>query len=151
MRRAKRFQAKRRRAQTNSGGGKFKRGFYNPINESKYVLPQNNFMNKGPIPEYRSSWELKLMKWCDINEEIEYWTCEPFAIQYSSPKDNKPHRYFPDFLIKFKNGKKVLVEIKPSSQWDDPVNVAKWAAAEKFCQQYGLEWKVMGKKELGIK
>jgi len=150
--RAKRYSKKHRRKQTNAAGGKgrFKRGFYRPINEDKYKMPMNDYMNSGPIPEYRSSWELKLMKWCDMNPDIEYWTCEPFAIQYVSPKDNKVHRYFPDFLVKFKDGKKVLIEVKPESQHEDPVNLAKWEAAKKFCRMHDLIWRVMGETALGV-
>lgn len=151
--RAKRFIQKKKRSGTNSSGGKTKfiQGIYIPINEGKYSLPQNDYMNKGPYPEYRSSWELKLMKWCDMSAKVQYWTCEPFAIQYVSPKDGKPHRYFPDFLIKFTDGTKWLVEIKPKSQHNDLINLAKWEMAEKFCSQHGLIWKVMSKEELGIK
>jgi len=151
--RAKRYTQKRKRKTTNANGGrsKFKRGFYQPINENKYKLPQNDYMNKGPIPEYRSGWELKLMKWCDQNPNVEYWTCEPFAIKYIKPTDGQVHRYFPDFLIKFKDDTKWLIEIKPESQWKDPINLAKWEMAEKFCKENGLIWRIMGAKELGIK
>jgi len=151
--RAKRFQKKIKRKETNSTGGrgKFKRGFYNPINEGKYKLPQNNYMNSQPLPEYRSSWELKMYKWMDMNTEVEYWSTEPFAIEYISPKDGQKHRYFPDVLMKLKDGRKYLIEIKPNSQWDDPINVAKWEQAEKFCKLHNLIWQVMGEKELGIK
>jgi len=150
--RAKRFQAKRRRKKINSTGGKsrFEKGFYEPVNEDKYKLPMNTYMNKHEFPEYRSSWEKKFMKWCDFNKDIEYWTTEPFAIDYISPKDNKKHRYFPDFLIKFKDDSKRLIEIKPQGQWNDPINVAKWDAARKFCKFHNLEFVVLGQKELGI-
>jgi len=150
--RAGRYQAKRRRYRTNKEGGRsrYERGFYKPINEDKYKKPLNTYMNKQEFPEYRSSWEKKFMKWCDLNSEIEYWTAEPFAIEYISPKDNKKHRYFPDFLIKFKDGKKRLIEIKPQSQWNDPINVAKWESARKFCKFHNLEFVVLGQKELGV-
>jgi len=150
--RAKRYSKKRKRFQTNTHGTKsrFKRGYYKPINEGKYQQPLNNYMNKSLFPEYRSSWELKIMKWLDLNDEVEYWTAEPFAIMYISPKDNKPHRYFPDLLVKFKDGRKHLIEIKPSSQWKDPINLAKWEQAEKFCRERDIKWLVMGEKELGV-
>ena len=91
------------------------------------------------------------MKWCDTSDTVAYWTCEPFAIPYIKPSDGLKHRYFADFLIAFTDGTKWLVEVKPESQWNDPINVAKWEMAEKFCKEHGLIWRVMGKKELGIK
>ena len=150
--RGKRYQSKRRRYRTQQNGGRcrFERGFYKPINEDKYKQPRDRYMNKHEFPEYRSSWEKKFMKWCDISSEVEYWTTEPFAIEYISPKDNKKHRYFPDFLVKFTNGIKRLIEIKPQSQWKDPVNIAKWKSAEKFCKLHGIEFVVLGQKELGV-
>jgi len=146
MNKYKRYQSKRRRS-----GNKFKRGLYQPINEEKYQKPMDKTMNKGDLPEYRSSWELKLMKWCDVNIDVEYWTTEPFAIPYVKPTDNQIHRYFPDFLIKFKDGTKWLIEIKPQNQWGDPINIAKWNSAKEFCSKNGLIFRVMGEKELGIK
>ena len=82
-------------------------------------------MNKSIYPEYRSSWELKLMKFLDHNPEVEYWTVEPFPINYLNPKDNQIHRYFVDFMVKFKNGKKILIEVKPEGQKSNPINIAK--------------------------
>lgn len=152
MNRAKRFVQKRKRKQMSETGskGRFKRGFYKPLNEEKYKQPFDNYMNKGEFPEYRSSWELKLMKYLDNSNEVEYWTAEPFHIPYISPKDGKQHRYFPDFLVKFKDGRKVLIEVKPQSQWGDPINRAKWEQAKKFCEEHLMEWRVMGEKELGV-
>lgn len=150
--RGKRFTQKRKRVSTNAEGGrsKFKRGFYRPLNEEKYKKPFDNYMNKSEFPEYRSGWELKLMKYLDGNSDVEYWTCEPFHILYISPKDGQQHRYFPDFLVKFKNGRKVLIEVKPQAQWGDPVNQAKWEQAKKFCDGHSMDWRVMGEKELGV-
>jgi len=151
--RGARYSKKRRRAKTNATGSrsKFKRGYYKPLNENKYQQPLDKTMNSQQYPEYRSSWELKLMKWCDSNADVEYWTTEPFAVPYVKPTDNQIHRYFPDFLIKFKDGTKWLIEIKPQNQWDDPINIAKWNSAKEFCLKNGLIFRVMGEKELGIK
>ena len=92
-----------------------------------------------------------MYKWCDLNEDIEFWGTESVAIPYISPKDNKPHRYFPDIFIKFKDGRKIIVEIKPKSQNNMPVNQAKWESAKIFAKQIGAEFIVMNEKHLGIK
>jgi predicted nuclease of restriction endonuclease-like RecB superfamily len=146
-----RYKRKKQRYQTNRTGSKskFERGLYKPMNEEKYRQPQDKYMNSQIYPEYRSSWEKKFFKYCDMNPEIEYWTAEPFSIPYVSPKDGQVHRYFPDVLIK-KNGKKYLIEIKPSYQTSDPVNIAKWESAKQFCEKYGLEFVVLTEKELGV-
>jgi hypothetical protein len=145
---------------------KFRQGVYNPTNRKKY---------KGnDIPRFLSSWELKLFRWCDSNDDILEWSSECIAIQYTNPLTGKTSCYFPDVAIKMKVGndvKKFLVEIKPYRQTIDPKNferknkkkksilyedmtylknVAKWKAAEKWCEKMGYEFTLLTEKELGI-
>lgn len=134
----------------------------------------NPFKYKGDIREviYRSSWELKFMKWCDNNSSVLEWGSETVIIPYRSPVDNQLHRYFVDFYIRVqdRNGKvsKYLVEIKPERFTKPPsvpkkqtkkfidevfqygTNQAKWKAAEEFCQQHQMKFLVLTEKDLGI-
>ena len=50
------------------------------------------------------------MNYCDLNETISEWQSEEFWIPYRSPIDNRIHRYFPDFFVKYidKKGTKEL-------------------------------------------
>ena len=122
---------------------------------------------------YRSSWELKFMKYCDTNKNILEWGSEEFFIPYMSPIDNRVHRYFPDFYIKVQENtgriKRYLIEVKPLKQTMKPKkpkrqtknyirevyeyakNQAKWKAATEFCEDRMWEFKVMTENELGIK
>ena len=122
---------------------------------------------------YRSSWELKFMKYCDTNKNILEWGSEEFFIPYMSPNDNRVHKYFPDFYIKVReNGgkiKKYIIEVKPKRQTTPPAkprrqtkgylreafefakNKAKWSAANEWCVDRGFEFKILTEKELGIK
>ena len=112
------------------------------------------------------------MVYCDLNENIIEWSNEEMFVWYRSPIDGKPHRYFPDFLIKVKesNGsvKKLMIEIKPKRQTVPPPkpkrqtkkyiyeayeyakNQAKWEAAKEWCVDRGYEFRVFTEKELGI-
>ena len=147
----KRYTDKKKRNASKPGGrrgSRFKRGFYQPVNESKYRKPVDTHMNSGPIPEYRSSWELVFMKYCDFSENIEYWGTESFAISYISPKDNQPHRYYVDFVFVTTSGDKHLVEIKPAGQKKCPINLAKWEAAERYCNEIGAQFSVVTEIEL---
>ena len=85
------------------------KGKFRPSNPSKYKGDPTNII-------YRSLWELKFMNYCDKNENILKWSSEELWIPYKSPVDNRYHKYFPDFYIKYKNtsGKIVesLIEIK---------------------------------------
>jgi hypothetical protein len=102
------------------------------------------------------------MAYCDNSKDVTKWGSEEVAIEYISPKDGKPHRYFPDFIM-LAGGQKVLVEIKPYSMSVKPkkesgmvmvqyaVNMAKWEAAKKLCDAQGFKFAVLTEYELGIK
>lgn len=141
------------------------KGRYQPLNPGKY---------KGNIQDivYRSSWELKFMRWCDTTSAVLEWGSETVVIPYRSPVDSKVHRYFVDFYIKVKtkNGHatKYLVEIKPEKYTKPPeipqkktkkfieevflygTNQAKWKAANEFCEDRGMKFLVLTENDLGI-
>lgn len=141
------------------------KGRYTPSNPQKYLGDPSNII-------YRSSWELKFMKYCDSNDNILQWGSEELHIPYISPADGKRHRYFPDFFIKVKNKqgnvKKYLVEVKPYKQTIEPptqkrhtknyinevvtyaVNKAKWKTAEEFCNDHMWEFIILTENELKI-
>jgi hypothetical protein len=145
---------------------KYLQGKYKPSKPEKYKGDVNNII-------YRSSWERKFLYYCDTNENILEYSSEEVVILYKSPVDNRYHRYFVDFYIKYKdvNGKikKCLIEIKPFRQTQEPKvqkrktkgyiyevveyakNQAKWEAAKEWCLDHGWEFKVLTENELGIK
>ena len=142
------------------------KGKYQPSYPKKYRGDHTNIV-------YRSLWERKFMVYCDKNENILEWGSEEIVVPYRSPVDNRYHRYFPDFYIKYKdnNGKikKSIIEIKPYKQCIEPKvqkrktkgyiyevveyakNQAKWNAAKEWCLDRGYEFKVLTENELGIK
>jgi hypothetical protein len=144
---------------------KFHQGKFKPKNPSKYVGSTNNIV-------YRSSWELKLMIWLDESPNVINWASEEMAIPYISPLDNKPHRYFVDFVMKWKDKdnriRTALVEVKPWVKRKVPVmrsrltkrylneaaeyavNQAKWEAAEKWAKKQNWEFIIFDEYDLGI-
>ena len=81
--------------------------------------PKNYKKYKGDPTKifYRSLWERRFMVYCDGSASILEWGSEEVIIPYRSPLDNRVHRYFPDFYIKYKNkqGKIIreIIEVKP--------------------------------------
>ena len=142
--------------------------------KSKYtpVYP-HKYKGNSKMIICRSSWESKFCQWCDMNNSIISWASEEFSIPYVSPKDNRVHKYYPDYLIKVKEKndmiKTYVVEVKPYKQTRPPkqrsrktksyltecvtyaVNQAKWKAAKEFCEDHRIEFKVVTEKELGIR
>lgn len=132
------------------------KGKFSPKNIHKYRGDYRNII-------YRSSWELKFMKYCDERDTVLEWGSEEIVIPYRSPLDNRIHRYFVDFYVKIKDSNnnitKYLIEIKPKKQTVEPKipkkrtksyiyevteyvkNQAKWSAAEDFCLD--RNWKFM--------
>lgn len=74
------------------------KGRYKPKHPQKYKGDPSNII-------YRSSWELKFMKWCDMRPDVLEWQSEEFFIPYKHPIDGKMHRYFPDFYVKVRTKK----------------------------------------------
>ena len=129
---------------------------FQPKNVDKYV---------GDVSKVkcRSLWERNICKFCDDNPNVIKWSFEEIIVPYFNPLDQKIHNYFPDFLIKFDDGKSKkswMVEVKPRKQtflkenaskkekitWI--VNQAKWKAAESYCKKNNMEFKVITEKEI---
>lgn len=136
---------------------KFAQGKFTLKNPEKYVGLKT--------PMYRSSWEWHFMRTCDEHPHIEKWASESIKIPYRDPLTGKQTIYVPDFLIVYtdKNGKKhaEVVEIKPSNQqilervgknygkqMQYIKNMAKWEAAQAYCRQMGMTFRVMNENDL---
>ncbi len=141
----------------------YRQGIYSPINKEKY---------KGTFPIiYRSSLELRFMKWVDANPSVLTWGSESIIIPYQNPLTGRVSRYFTDFniVMKDKQGdfKKFLIEIKPHSQTLPPVqknkktksliyqqaeyvkNQAKWQSALEYCSKKNMSFVILTEKHLG--
>ena len=136
------------------------RGLYRPTNPKKYVGNTKQIV-------YRSLLERRFMRYCDLNQDILYWASEELPVRYYNPLDKKYHRYFPDFVVKTVNNDKYMIEIKPSRQVTKPKppkkktksymresfeyikNQAKWQAAKSYCDDNGMQFKLITEKDLG--
>ena len=110
------------------------------------------------------------MVYCDNNENVIEWGSEEVVIPYKSPLDKRIHRYFPDFFIKYKNssGKIIreLIEVKPKKYLSPPkepkrktkryltevnnyiINQAKFKAAQEFCDDRKLGFRILTEEHL---
>ena len=142
------------------------KGRFSPKNPKKYDGDPTNII-------YRSSYELKVMKYLDDNQNVISWASEEFFIPYVSPVDNRYHRYYIDFKVKIKNKegliKTIIIEVKPFYQTQEPkvqkrktkryieevvtygVNQAKFSAARAYAEERGWEFMILTENELGIK
>lgn len=140
------------------------KGRFKPQNPKKYNGDPENII-------YRSSWELRVMKYLDDNPSVIWWASEELPIPYISPVDQKKHRYFPDFIVKVKRKDGLVMtyvlEVKPKVQTEMPkqkrktkkflqevatfaINQEKWRAADIFCREHGWQFKILTENDLGI-
>jgi hypothetical protein len=113
------------------------------------------------------------MNWLDTRDHIISWQSEEKCLWYSDPVSQKKRRYFPDFIIKYKNKDGVvmteMIEIKPKKQVIGPAlnpkrktkswlyevktyatNQAKWKAAKSICEDRGWNFRIVTEDELGL-
>jgi hypothetical protein len=136
---------------------RFAQGKFNLKNPAKYVG------NKSPT--YRSSWEFAFMRFCDEHPSVEKWASEAIKIPYKNPLTGRYTVYVPDFFIAYANkkGKQQveLIEVKPANQAFKEnigrsknnqahyiVNQAKWKAAQAYCKQKGIRFRIVTENDI---
>ncbi len=139
---------------------RFKQGLYTLKHPEKYMGDPTKVV-------YRSSWELNLHTFFDNNTRVVKWGSEIVKIPYIKPTDGRIHTYYPDYYVEYvkPTGEIVceLIELKPMAQTKQPrtkgkqnlyenltyvVNIAKWAAAQQWCAQRNIEWRIVTEKQL---
>lgn len=138
-------------------------------------MPKNPQKYVGDVRKvfWRSSWELRLMKWLDMNNAVIRWNSESLAIPYVHPfltdASGRPkiYRYFPDFVITYQDTAgqvhTEIVEVKPYKEsvlspgmseqlkMTYAVNQAKWKAAAAFAESQGAKFRVVTEHSLFLK
>ena len=136
---------------------KFAQGRFEMKNPNKYVGKRT--------PLARSSWEFVFMRMLDENPGVINWASESIQIPYQDPLTGRYTIYVPDFFMVYadKSGKKhaEVIEVKPASQtFREQVgksrynqeqyvkNLAKWEAAQVWCKQQGLVFRVVNEGDI---
>jgi len=89
------------------------------------------------------------MQYLDTDPTVSSWSYEKLVIEYvSNKKTQKTRKYYPDFQIEYEDGKKVVVEIKPSRKLQQRLVVKKIRAAIDWCAQHDFVYKILTEIEL---
>jgi hypothetical protein len=105
------------------------------------------------------------MKFCDTHPSIQKWASEAISIPYRCPLTGRQTIYIPDFFIQYvdKVGKvhTELIEVKPQNQTvyekvgknrnnqiQYAKNIAKWRAAQAWCKQQGITFRVVNEQDI---
>ena len=135
------------------------KGKYKIKNRDKYLGDPTGVI-------YRSGWELAVMNWADSSPSVKSWSSEEVIIPYICETDKKIHRYFMDFLVKYTDGRTVLIEVKPHKETLSPKtsgrsrrqvltegmtyikNQSKWKEAKKYAADRGWHFEIWTEHEL---
>jgi len=112
---------------------KFKQGHYSSIKMDKSFY-------------YKSGYELTVLECLDNWKQIIAFEVEPFEIPYIHRGND--HKYLPDFLVVFADGRKEVWEIKPDSQTTYKKNIDKWRTAELYCEARGWKFYILTEEEI---
>jgi hypothetical protein len=143
-----------------------------PLLQGKF-RPRNPQKYQGNPTEiiYRSSWEKMCMNYFDLQESIHSWSSEERSVSYYDPVKRKWRRYFPDFIISYRNryGQNIveMIEVKPEKEVKGPpknpprrtkswayavntycTNQAKWKAAREYCKERGWRFRIITERSL---
>lgn len=83
-----------------------------------------------------SELELAFYQLCELNPDIEWYCEQPLRIGYDL--DGQPRHYYPDTMLKFTDGRIVLVEVKQPEDVATLENQAKFEAARHWCEEHGV-------------
>jgi hypothetical protein len=100
----------------------------------------------GKILGYRSGLEEKLYRILDQHNDVVSFYSEPFRIDYIHK--GQAHKYTPDLIVNFFDGRKQVWEVKPANQTDLELNKNKWKAAEEACKIRGWSFEVFTEQRI---
>ena len=92
---------------------------------------------------YRSGWELEVAKFLDTDVSVKCYAYEALAIPYvANTKTGRTRNYYPDFLVSYTDGTRLLVEVKRQDKVNSPVVRKKAAAARVWCEKNGTRYEL---------
>lgn len=112
-----------------------KKGYYFSKKNNQYHL-------------YRSSYELVGYILLDNNDTVLKYETETISIPYIYRNVNR--NYIVDLFIHFKNGIKMIAEIKPESMLKLPMNVKKFKCLKEYAESKNWKWDILTEKNLNI-
>jgi len=95
------------------------------------------------IIKYRSGWELEVCMFLDRCSNVLKYEYESIAIPYiSNLRTGKIRKYYPDFIIHYSDGRKVIVEVKREDKLSNPKVMKKTQAGKSWAKKNGMEYQL---------
>lgn len=90
----------------------------------------------GRHVQYESGMEYDFLQRLEFLDEVMFYQEQPFEVPYEYIGRNK--LYYPDVLFVLKDGRGVVVEIKPLFKMALHINLRKWSGLKKFSAHNGI-------------
>ena len=135
------------------------KGLFKPKNPKKY-------QGTHPI-RYLSWWEFICMRYFDASPEVRTWASESLFLYYFRAYPVKKARYYPDFIVEWKDGSIEMIEVKPLRETLPPkhsskkrkstliqeaityeTNQRKFAAAREFCSKNNMRFRIYTENDI---
>ena len=89
------------------------------------------------------------MKHLDENPDVDDWSYEKIIIEYlSNIKTKKMRKYYPDFFVRYKDGREEIIEVKQKRKLGQATVKKKADAARQWCSDHGMTYKILTEIEL---
>ena len=116
-----------------------------------YQRGEYTSVKTGQICKFRSGWEEKVMVHLDSQPDVETWTYEQTVIEYiSNIRTKKIRKYYPDFYVRYRDGREEVVEVKPKRKLDQLTVKKKAEAATSWCATRGMSYRILTEIELKV-
>lgn len=116
---------------------------------NRYHRGEYTSTKTGHVCKYRSGWEEKYMLHLDSDPQVVVWTYEQTIIEYlSNIRTKKVRRYYPDFYVKYQDGREEILEVKPKRKLEQAVVKKKAEAARQWCSDRGMVYRILTEIEL---
>ena len=117
--------------------------------KGRYHRGEYTSTKSGQVCKFRSGWEEKVMHHLDADPSVVTWTYEQTVIEYvSNIRTKKTRRYYPDFYVKYSDGREEVIEVKPKRKLDQLVVKKKTAAAREWCDARGMSFRILTESDL---
>lgn len=103
----------------------------------------------GQVCKFRSGWEKAYMRHLDADPTVESWSYEQTIIEYvSNIRTKKIRRYYPDFFVRYSDGRSEIVELKPKRKLEQIAVKKKTRAAILWCAANMMTFRILTEVEL---
>lgn len=98
------------------------------------------FSTNGRLVLYESRLEMSSLMIMDFDSNVEAVSAQPFRLIYQ--RNRKESSHVPDYFAKLKDGKELVVDVKPESFAKRPKNKQVFKITANACRQAGWKYKV---------